>query len=83
MVDGITLVFKKDLMLKRIEAEGLMHHVSEKELRMMDNLDGQEVSSASWNRRVNDAPVYSCKGKDGTIHDVYEKDCVPAGECKT
>ena len=71
----MTMVFKKDLMLKRVEAEGLMHLVGEKELAIMDNLDGREVSTANWSRQVYDAPVYSCTGKDGKVYDVNEADC--------
>ena len=75
MINGVKMVFKKELMLKRIEAEGMMHLVGEKELAIMDNLDGQEACSANWNRQVNDAPVYSCTGKDGKVYDVNEADC--------
>lgn len=69
------MVFKKELMMKRIEKQGLLHLVGETEIAIMDNLDGQEVTAASWNRVVNDQPVYSCKGKDGKIYDVNEADC--------
>lgn len=71
----MSMVFKKSLMLKRIEAEGLSHLVGEKELAIMDNLDGQKVSTANWNRQVYDLPVYSCTGKDGKVYDVNEADC--------
>lgn len=76
MVNGVKMVFKKELMLKRVEAEGMMNMVGPVELAIMDNLDGQEVSTSSWARRVTDAPVYACKGKDGKFYDVYEGDCV-------
>lgn len=69
------MVFKKELMMKRIEKQGLLHLVGETEIAIMDNLDGQEVTAASWNRVVNDQPVYSCKGKDGKVYDVNEADC--------
>lgn len=75
MVNGVRMIFKKELMLKRIEENNMMHLVGEKELAMMDNLDGQEVSSANWNRYVNDTPTYSCTGKDGKVYDVNEADC--------
>ena len=70
------MVFKKELMLKRLKEEGLMHLVGSKEMAIMNNLDGQVVPTASWNRTVNDYPVYSCKGKDGKYYDVNEADCV-------
>ena len=76
MVDGVRKVFSKELMLRRIKAEGLLDMVGEIELAIMDNLDGQEVSSANWNRTVRGMPVYSCVGKDGKVYDVNEKDCV-------
>ena len=76
MVNGVKMVFKKELMLKHIESLGMMNLVGEKELTIMDNLDDQEVSPSSWNRQVNDAPVYSCLGKDGKYYDVNEADCV-------
>lgn len=78
MVNGIKMIFKKDLMMKRIEAQGMMHLVGEQEIAIMDNLDGQEVTSACWNRQIHDYPVYSCTGKDGKVYDVHEADCVPA-----
>ncbi len=75
MVNGVKMVFRKELMLKRVEAAGMMDLVGEKELAIMDNLDGQEVTTASWNRQVYDEPVYACKGKDGKFYDVNEADC--------
>ena len=58
MVDGINMVFSKEKMIERINKLGMSHMVGEVELKMMDNLDGQPVSSSSWNRRVNYDPVY-------------------------
>lgn len=76
MVDGVRLVFKKELMMRRLEENGLLSMVGEEEARIMDELDGQEVSSACWNRAVNGDPVYSCRGRDGKVYDVFEDDCV-------
>lgn len=75
MVNGVKMVFMKELMLKRVEAEGRMCMVGPVELAIMDNLDGREVTTASWARRVHGAPVYSCIGRDGNTYDVYEGDC--------
>lgn len=75
MVDGCRMVFRKKLMLARIHKAGMDNLVGPKELAIMDNLDGKEVSTASWARRVYDAPVYSCRGKDGKYYDVNEADC--------
>lgn len=76
MVDGVRLIFRKELMMKRLEESGLASMVGEEETRIMDLLDGQEVSSACWNRTVNGDPVYSCRGRDGKTYDVFEGDCV-------
>lgn len=70
------MIFKKELMLKRLKEEGLLHLVGSREMEIINNLDGQEVTTASWNRTVFDAPVLSCKGKDGKYYDVNEADCV-------
>ena len=76
MVNGTHMVFSKELMLKHIEEAGQMHLVGETELAIMDNLDGQEVTSSCWNRVVKGAPVYACTGKDGKVYDVNENDCI-------
>lgn len=70
------MVFKKELMLKRVEEAGMLHLVGETELAIMDNLDGQPVTTANWSRQVSGEPVYSCLGKDGKYYDVNEADCV-------
>jgi hypothetical protein len=75
MVDGVTLRFKKSKMLERIKAEGREDLIDETVLKIMDNLDGQEVSSANWNRQVYGEDVYSCYGKDGKVYDVAACDC--------
>ena len=75
MVNGVKMVFKKELMLKRIEKLGKMHYVDDDIRALMDNLDGQEVSTSSWGREVYGYPVYACIGKNGECHDVYEGDC--------
>lgn len=69
------MVFRKKLMLARIEKAGLMDLVGKTELAIMDNLDGQKVTTACWNRQVMDEPVLSCVGKDGKRYDVNEADC--------
>ena len=49
--------------------------INDEVIRIMDNLDGQECTTASWHRQVYDEPVLSCKGKDGNYYDVNENDC--------
>lgn len=75
MVNGVKVVFKKELMLKRLEEEGRTQYVDDDIMALMDNLDGQEVSTSSWGRVVRGWPVYACIGKNGECHDVYEGDC--------
>lgn len=75
MVNGVKMVFKKDLMLKRLANEGKTGLVNAQILAIMDNLDGQEVSTSSWSRQVYGDPVYSCQGKDGKFYDVNQADC--------
>ena len=75
MVDGVTLRFKKEKMLARIKAEGREDLIDETVLKIMDNLDGQEVSSANWNRQVYGEDVYYCYGKDGKVYDVAACEC--------
>ena len=70
------MVFKKERMLKRIEAQGMAHMVGEAELAIMDNIDGQEATENCWNRRVNGEPVLWCVGKDGKGYEVNEEDCI-------
>ena len=76
MVNGVKMVFSKAKMLARIEAEGRADLVGKTELAIMDNLDGQEVTTANWNRQVHGFPLYSCTGKDGKVYDVFEGDCI-------
>lgn len=73
MVDGVKMVFRKDKMLRRLKADGLMF--GDIEIGYMDNLDGCEVSSSCWDRQVRGLPVYSCTGRDGKTMSVYEGDC--------
>ena len=75
MVDGVKMVFRKDKMLRRLEADGRMNMVGNVEIAYMDNLDGCEVSSSCWDRQVRGLPVYSCTGRDGKTLSVYEGDC--------
>ena len=68
--------FSKQKMLERIEAQGMMNMVGEKELAVMDNLDGMECDASCWRRVVYHEPVYWCIGKDGNGEYVNENDCI-------
>ena len=67
--------FYKSMMLERIGKEGRSGLVGEKELAVMDNLDGCEASASCWERQVNGKPVYWVVGKDGNGFYVNEADC--------
>ena len=75
-VNGAEMVFSKAKMIERLTNEGKVEAITNEIILIMDNLDGQQVSTSSWNRQVNDAPVYTCVGKDGESYDVNENDCV-------
>ena len=70
------LVFKKDLMIKRLEREGLSDRISKEIISIMDNLDGCECEVSCWRRRVYEEPVYWVVGKDGSGEYVNENDCI-------
>ena len=69
------LVFKKELMLKRIEEEGRSDMVTSDVVEILDNLDGQEVDKSCWDRVVYDKPVFWVVGKNGKGEYVNENDC--------
>lgn len=79
MVDGIHMVFSKEYMKRRLVNDGVAD-IPQDVLDIMDNLDGQEVGTNSWQRVVMGKPVYTCTGKDGKSYDVNEKDCMPLHE---
>ena len=75
MVDGVRMVFKMSKMIERVAKNGQSDMLTRDVIEEMKNLDGQEVSSACWNRQVYGEPVYSCVGKDGRTLIVSEYDC--------
>jgi len=75
-INGIEMIFSKDKMIERLTCEGNAGAITDEIISIMDNLDGQPVSTSSWNRQVNDAFVYACQGKDGKSYDVNESDCI-------
>lgn len=80
MVNGVEMVFSKQKMIDRLTAEGRASDIDGEALTIMDNLDGQPVSTASWSREVRGEPVYSCFSKDGRHYDVNENDCMTKAE---
>ena len=81
-VNGVKMVFSKQKMIERLTAEGRADAITEDIIAIMDDLDGQPVSTNSWNRQVYDEPVYTCLSKSGSHFDVNENDCVYAGDFK-
>lgn len=67
--------FSKERMIKRLTEEGLEEKIDERILKIMDNLDGCDVTEQCWKRRVMGKPVYWCVGKDGNGVYVFEGDC--------
>ena len=76
LVKEENMKFSKQRMLDRIKSEGRMSLVGEKELALMDNLDGMECDVSCWQRVVYGEPVYWCVGKDGNGMYVNENDCI-------
>lgn len=70
------MVFSKQKMLERVRKANMMDLVTDTELAIMDDLDGQEVTASCWERVVKGQPVYWCVGKSGAGQYVNEKDCV-------
>lgn len=71
----MALRFSKKKMIERVTAEGRTDMITEEVIRIMDNLDGQEVNTTCWRRTVYDEPVYWVYGKDGEGNYVNEADC--------
>ena len=69
------MVFKKAKMIERVTQAGKADMIDDEALKIMDNLDGQEVIASCWERVVKGAPVYWCVGKDGIGNYVNENDC--------
>lgn len=67
--------FCKDRMIARLTEEGRADAITDENLAIMDNLDGQEVNTTCWRRTVYDEPVYWVWGKDGHGQYVNENDC--------
>lgn len=67
--------FCKDRMIERLTEEGRADAITDEDLAIMDNLDGQEVNTTCWRRTVYDEPVYWVWGKDGHGQYVNENDC--------
>ena len=67
--------FSKQKMIERLTREGRSNMIDDSVLSIMDNLDGQEVTTSSWQRQVYGEPFMACRGKDGGYYNVNEEDC--------
>lgn len=68
--------FSKERMIARIKKEGRADMINDAVLAIMNNLDGQEATTACWRRQVYGEPVLWCIGKDGNGTIVNEADCI-------
>ena len=62
MVDGIEMFFSKEKMIERVKREGHESLIDKNVIEILDNLDGQPVTTACWNRYVKGEPVCVVKG---------------------
>ena len=69
------LKFSKNKMLERIKKEGRTDLISETEIAIMENLDGQTANPNCWLRIAMDKPVLWVVGKNGKGEYVNEDDC--------
>lgn len=68
--------FSKQKMIDRVTAEGRADMIDEGAMQIMDDLDGQEATTACWQRQVMGLPVLWVVGKSGKGNYVNENDCV-------
>lgn len=66
--------FSKKKMIERLKQEGREDMINPAIEKIMDDLDGQEVTTNCWHRQVYDEPVYYCIGKSGVGQYVHEND---------
>lgn len=51
------LVFRKKKMLARLEKEGRIDQICNKDYELMEKLDGKEATTYCWANIVNDEPL--------------------------
>ena len=67
-------VFRKELMLKRLEKEGRLGEMDEKCKEIMNKLDGQPIEKNRFKALVFDVVEYGVI-VDGVFYEVNLKDC--------
>lgn len=68
------LVFRKELMLKRLEKENLLDKVNEEMIEIMDKLDGKEVYKNKWRDAILDEAEYIARDDKGATYPINKMD---------
>ena len=68
------LVFRKELMLKRLEKENLLDKVDDEVMKLMNELDGKEVHKNDWKALVFDELEYIARDSEGTTYPINKYD---------
>lgn len=68
------LVFRKELMLKRLEEENLLDKVDDEVMKLMNELDGKEVHKNDWKALVFDELEYIARDSEGTTYPINKYD---------
>lgn len=68
------LVFRKELMLKRLEKENLLDKVDDEVMKLMNELDGKEVHKNDWKALIFDELEYIARDSEGTTYPINKND---------
>lgn len=68
------LVFRKELMLKRLEKENLLDKVDNEVMKLMNELDGKEVHKNDWKALIFDELEYIARDSEGTTYPINKND---------
>ncbi len=68
------LVFKKELMLKRLEKENLLAMVDDEVIKLMNELDGKEVQKNDWEALIFGELEYIAHDSMGRAYPINKDD---------
>ena len=68
------LVFRKELMLKRLEKENLLDKVDDEISNLMNKLDGKEVYKNDWKALLYGELEYIARDDEGTTYPINKND---------
>ncbi len=68
------LVFRKELMLKRLETENLLDKVDDETTELMNELDGKEVHKNDWKALIFGELEYIACDNEGTKYPINKND---------